>query len=139
MLHCKFGINDNALECVNSYLRPRSSKVNIKNSYSSARQLNSSVPQGSVAGTVLYLDYASMLEEVIHKQNMMENQSTMWNIKSQKDIGLYSFADDHAVKKEFTPIKADDESQCISSLQQCLINIKAWMDSNKLRMNNGKT
>ena len=33
----------------------------------------------------------------------------------------------------------DDESQCISSLEQCLINIKAWMDSNRLRMNNGKT
>ena len=33
----------------------------------------------------------------------------------------------------------DDESQCIYSLGQCLINIKAWMDSNRLRMNNGKT
>ena len=58
MLHCKFGICNNALERVNSYLRPRSCKVNIKNSYSSARQLNFSVPQGSVAGQVLYLAYA---------------------------------------------------------------------------------
>ena len=33
----------------------------------------------------------------------------------------------------------DDESQCISSPEQCLINIKAWMYSNRLRMNNGKT
>ena len=33
----------------------------------------------------------------------------------------------------------DDESQCIYSLEQCLINIKAWMDSNRLKMNNGKT
>ena len=29
-LHCKFGISDNAIEWVNSYLRPRSCKVNIK-------------------------------------------------------------------------------------------------------------
>ena len=36
-LHSKFGISDNALEWVNSYLRPRSYKVNIKNSYSSVR------------------------------------------------------------------------------------------------------
>ena len=39
-LHCTFGISDNAIKWVNSYLRPRSCKVNIKNSYSSARQLN---------------------------------------------------------------------------------------------------
>ena len=80
-----------------------------------------------------------MLEEVIQKQNAMKNQSTIQNIKSQKDIDLYGFADDHALKKEFTPTKLDDESQCISSLEQYLINIKAWMDSNRLRMNNGKT
>ena len=70
---------------------------------------------------------------------LQKNQSTTWYIGFQKDIGLYGFADDHAAKKEFTPTKVDDESQCISSLEQCLINIKAWMDSNRLGMNNGKT
>ena len=69
-LHCKFGICENAIEWVNSYLRSRSCKVNIKNSYSSVRQLNFSVPQGSVAGPVFYLAYASTLEEVIQKQNL---------------------------------------------------------------------
>ena len=29
-LHCSFGINDKAIEWVNSYLRPKSCKVNIK-------------------------------------------------------------------------------------------------------------
>ena len=33
----------------------------------------------------------------------------------------------------------DDESQCIYSLVQYLININAWMDSNRLRINNGET
>ena len=133
-LHCKFEINDNALQWVNSYLRSRTCKVNIKNSYSSARQLNFSVPQGSIIGPVLYLAYASTLQEVIQKQNAMENQSTMWNIRSEKHIGLYGFADDHAVKKEFTPTKVDNDFQCISSLEQCLTNQKAWMDSNRFRM-----
>ena len=72
MLHCKSGISDNVLEWVNYYLRPRSCKVNIKNRYSSGRQLNLSVPQGSVAGPVLYLANASTLEEVIQKQNAMD-------------------------------------------------------------------
>ena len=83
--------------------------------------------------------YASTLEEVIQKENARKNQSITWNIRSQKDIGLYGFADDHTIKKEFTCIKVDDESQRISSLEQSLISIKAWMDSNRLRMNNGKT
>ena len=137
-LYCKYGICNNAIEWVNSYLSPRFCKVSIKNCYSSVRQLNFSAPQGSIAGPVLYLAYASMLEEVIQKQNAMENQSTMRNIPSQNDIGLYSFPDDHAVQKEFTPTKVDDESQCIFSLEQCLINIKTWMDSNRLRMRDGK-
>ena len=64
-LHCKFGISDNAIKWENSYLRPISCKVNIKNSYSSERQLHFSISQGSVAGPVLYLAYASTLEEVI--------------------------------------------------------------------------
>ena len=74
-LHCKFGISDNSIEWVNSYLRPRSCKGNIKNSYSTERQLNFSVPHGSVAGPVLYLAYASTLEEVKQKENATKNQS----------------------------------------------------------------
>ena len=70
----------------------------------------------------------------------MKNQSTTWNSNwSQKDIGLYGFADDHAVKKEFTPTKEDEESHCVSSLEQCLFNIRSWMDSNRLQMNNAET
>ena len=68
-LHCKFGISDNAIKWVNSYLSPRSCKVNIQNSYTSARQLNFSIPQGSEVGPVLYLAYASTLEEIIQKEN----------------------------------------------------------------------
>ena len=101
-----------------------------KNSYSTERQLNFSVPLGSVARPVLYLAYASTLEEVIQKEHATKNQSTTWNIGYQKDISLYGFADDHAIRKEFTPTKVDDESQCVYSLEQCLINIKEWMDSN---------
>ena len=91
-LHCKCGISDSAIAWVNSYLRPRSCKGNNKNSYLSARQLNFSIPQGSVAGPVLYLAYVSTLEEVIQYENATKNQSTTWNIRSQKDIGLYGFA-----------------------------------------------
>ena len=99
-LHNKFGISENAFKWVNSYLRPRSCKVNINNSYSTERQLNISVSQGSVAGPVLYLACASTLEKVIQKENAIKNQSTIQNIEPKKDIGLHGFADEHAIKKE---------------------------------------
>ena len=38
--------------------------------------------------------------------------------------------------------KADDrkaEQTTISTLQNCLMNIKIWMDENRLQMNDGKT
>ena len=69
ILHFKFAISDNAIEWVNSYLRSRACTVNIKNSYSTERQLDFSVPQGRVTGPVLHLAYASTLEEVIQKEN----------------------------------------------------------------------
>ena len=42
-------------------------------------------------------------------------------------------------RKNLIPTKVDDEYQCIFSLEQCLMNIKAWVDSNRLRMDDGKT
>ena len=87
-LHCKFGIIDNAIEWVHSYLRPRSCKVNIKNSYSSARQLNFSIPQGSVAGPVLYLAYANTLEEVVQKGNAQKKSIYSMEHKISKGYRL---------------------------------------------------
>ena len=106
-LHCKFGISDNAIELVNSYLRPRFCKVNIKNSYSLAIQLYFSTPQGSVTGLVLYLAYASMLEEVsIYTMELKISKGYMliWFCRwpcSQERI--------YSIKKEFTPTKEGDE------------------------------
>ena len=45
-----FGVKNTALLWFDSYLRPRSCKVNIGKSYSSNRSLDFSVPQGSCAG-----------------------------------------------------------------------------------------
>ena len=69
-----------------------------------------SVPQGSVAGLVLYNAYASTLKEVV-----------------SSSIELHGFADDHMIKDSFKPI-ADQESRVIQTLGQCTSDIKDWMD-----------
>ena len=90
--------------------------------FSTIRSLDCSVPEGSLAGPNLYLAYASTLQEVV-----------------PDDVGLNGFADDHSLKRSF---KVDDrkaEQTTISALQNCLMNVKTWMDENRLKMNDGKT
>ena len=89
--------------------------------FSTIRSLDCSVPQGSLAGPYLYSAYASTLQEVV-----------------PDDVSLNGFADDHSLKRSF---KADDrkaEQTIISALQNCLMNVKTWMDENGLKMNDGK-
>ena len=90
--------------------------------FSTIKSLDCSVPQESLAGPNLYSAYASTLQEVV-----------------PDDVGLNGFADDHSLKRSF---KADDrkaEQTIISALQNCLMNVKTWMDENRLKMNNVKT
>ena len=68
VLRNKFGIHSNALSWFDSYLRNRDCKINVGASYSSSRQLDFSVPQGSCAGPILFLAYASRhVSQPLHK------------------------------------------------------------------------
>ena len=55
------------------------------------------------------------------------------------DVGFNGLTDDHSLKRSF---KADDrkaEQTVISALQNCLMNVKTWMDKQRLKMNDRKT
>ena len=77
------------------------------------------VPQGSCAGPVLYSAYASTLQEVV-------------------PLDLHGYTDDHGLKTNFKPVP-DCETKAIADTEQCLADIKTWMDQNQLHMNNAKT
>ena len=47
------------------------------------RQLNFSVPQGSVVGPVVYLAYASTLEEVIQKHKKKTLQKSIYKMEQR--------------------------------------------------------
>ena len=65
VLNKKFGLENTALQWFDSYLRPRSFKVSVHGVHSKEHLLPFSVPQGSVAGPVLYNANASMLQQVV--------------------------------------------------------------------------
>ena len=53
------------------------------------------------------------------------------------NIGIHGFADDYTLKDFFEPVV--DEMDTIIGLEECLEDVKIWMDSNTLKMNDAKT
>ena len=122
VLNAKFGITGQALKWFNSYLRDRSFKVVIGDKYSKPHSLTVSVPQRSCAGASIFNLYCSTLHEIV-----------------PKDLTLSGFADDHSVRKSFKAGSSTDETETIRTLEGCMLNIKSWMDSMRLKMNPNKT
>ena len=122
VLEHNFSLTGAVLDWYDSYLCPRSCKVKIKESYSTERSLQFSVPQGSCAGAQLYNAYCSTMHEVV-----------------QRPILLYGFADDHTLRDQFKANNRDNEIASISRLENSTDDLKTWMDENRLRMNSDKT
>ena len=101
ILKNKFGIEGKALKWFDSYLRPRSFKVIINNTYSKDINLTVSVPQGSCAGANIFNLYCSPLETIV-----------------SKDIAISGFADDHSIRKSFKALDRNAENSMIDSLQK---------------------
>ena len=84
--------------------------------------LTVSVPQGSCAGVSVFNLYCLTLHEII-----------------PKDLTLSGFADDHSVRRTFRADSSKDEAETNRTLENCMLNIKSWMDSMRLKMNPNKT
>ena len=122
ILNAKYGIEDTALKWFNQYLRLRSFKVTINGYYSKPKDLTVSVPQGSCSGANIFNPYCLPLQEVV-----------------PDSLQLSGFADDHSVRREFKAKDRVDESETISTIERCMLNIKRWMDETRLKMNTAKT
>ena len=122
VLKAKYGITDSALVWYDSYLRPRGMQVQIRGQCSKVQDLWFSVPQGSCGGPTLYSAYASTIQEVV-----------------PTTVSINGFANDHSLDKSFPGASRTEENNTIQTLESTLNDIKGWMDSNRLKMNNKKT
>ena len=122
VLQKRVGINGNAFNWCESYLRPRTCQVNIGKAYSTKKNLTFSVPQGSCPGPWYYLVYASTLQCVV-----------------EKPITINGCANDHILKDKFKINDVMDKRRCKENLEKCIVNVKNWMDENCLKMNDDKT
>ena len=106
-------------------MQPRRFRLSVGREESQPRQLDYSVPQGSIQGAFLFVAYASTPDEIVDS-NKLE---------------LNGFADDHSVRRSFKPSKLDhkEELETIAIMEQSMLDIKSWMDQVYLKMNESKT
>ena len=119
----KMGVAGTAFDWFQSYLRNRTQVVAVKGEQSERRKLASGVPQGSVLGPILFTTYTQPLSAVIAKYGHKH----------------YLYADDSQIYVAFRPKDAASGSTIIQHIENCVTEIKRWMTSHFLKLNEDKT
>ena len=119
----RFGITGTVLQWIDSYLTDQTQKVMIDEFSSDPVMLKRGVPQGSVLGPTLYTLFTSPVGDISRSHN----------------IGYHGFVDDTQNYHSFTPGKAGDEEKCKQEIELCISDIRTWMRTNLLKLNDEKT
>ena len=122
-LRYRFGLDGKIMEWISNYLQDRTQKVVVDNVKSESVRLNQGVPQGSVLGPILFSLFISPLGDICRKYN----------------ICFHSYADDQQIYISFDPSIQGDEELCVKSLEACIHDIRIWMKTNLLKLNDSKT
>ena len=114
------GICGNALQLIKSYFSNRTQRVQIDNVLSDFANIICGVPQGSVLGPLKLCLYLLPLSAILKYHN----------------IGYHVYADDTHLYVSF---KCKQPLEAISKLNSCRVDIRRWMITNKLKINDSKT
>lgn len=113
------GISGNALNWFKSYLLNRRFSVCMGDCTSASSLLSCGLPQGSVLAPLLFSFYMLPLGSILRKYS----------------VSFHCYADDTQL---YIPFKSND-STAIERLLACLNEVKAWMSTNFLSLNESKT
>lgn len=115
-----FGFSGSALSWVMSYLQARTECVQRGSCRSSTTTLDCGVPQGSVLGPVLFIMYTTDLAATV----------------ARHDLQSHLYADDTQI---YGSCRAGEVQAHVARLTNCFSDVAAWMRSNRLQLNAGKT
>ena len=118
-----FGISGKALEWFSSYLSGRLQRVTLEGGTSKQFKLLCGLPQGSCLGPLLFTLYSSKL----------------FNIIEQYLPSAHAYADDTQLYLSFKPGCILSEQESIAAMESCINAIRAWMVTDKLKINDMKT
>ena len=117
------GVRGSALKWIRSYLSGRTQAVNINGSLSSFIELCYGVPQGSVLGPLFFTIYSAPVADIARKHG----------------VQVHMYADDTQLYLPFDLHNAESETNTRKRMELCIVDINAWMTSNKLKLNDDKT
>ena len=117
-----FGLSGNTLSWLSSYLVPCSFNISIEGNMLVDKPVTFSVPQGSVAGPILFNFYVGSLPDCIKHDGVLIN----------------GFADEHTLHNFYQVGDISAETNSIRTLEDCLHSVNDWMGQNKLCMNPSK-
>lgn len=122
------GIRGTALKWFHSYLTDRHQRVLIGETASPDSLLVTGVPQGSVLGPLLFSLYVLPLMKIIERHGIRRHHYA-------DDIQLYRRLHIQQLQKhDETELKQD-----LDTMESCIEEIRQWMTSNDLKLNEGKT
>ena len=122
-LEKRFAVSDTALQWFTSYLKGWKSQVNVAGNLSESITSEFGVPQGSVMGPLLFTAYIRPISDIAISHG----------------IRYHIYADDTQLYTSFNPCIPGDMDQALSTLTRCINDIKTWMSSNCLKLNDSKT
>jgi hypothetical protein len=122
-LSSRFGVTDDALAWFASYLKDRKQSVLIDGSTSEQHILDRNVPQGSVLGPILFTNYTAPVGDIVRSH---ENDSHL-------------YADDTQLYSSFKPAVPGSTEAAIQKVENCIVDVRAWMAKNALKLNDDKT
>jgi len=118
------GISGVPLQWFQPYLSNRSQRVDVQGTLSQNFNLECGVPQGSCLGPLLYIIYTSKLFKIIEHH--------------LPDARCY--ADDTQLYLSFRPTDGlTSQIDAIQAMERCIKDIRHWMISNRLLLNDDKT
>src|SRR5271156_2499648 len=114
------GITGLVHDWFSSYLSDRTQAVFLDGVTSDSVNLTCGIPQGSVLGPILFNIYTHPLGEIARKHGMK----------------CHFYADDTQL---YTSFSVNDSSTSTKLISDCIADIRSWMQSNLLKLNESKT
>lgn len=119
-LRSRYGVGGAALNWFSSYLHNRSQSVLVDKVRSQPVMVDFGMPQGSVCGPICFIVYTAPLESIITRHG----------------LSVMKYADDSQL---YISLNVSTQQNAIEKIENCLKDVKTWMSSNFLVLNDSKT